>query len=216
MFLEFVGCICGAVELKTGHSGSGLLSAWKPHSCLTSALKGSWGQNVGTTQSANFLSHQEEEKEQEEGAAAGGAVAGAAAASRADEDAANANASPETEWDRDRDVMQRCVRLILQGRSAPHIPPLTPKVSPTPKVTTTPCVSPTDTLVHRVTLRVLSVSHRFTSGSILDSRRFLQIMETSMTESSGGVSDESDLQLCSPGGDSAKISPSTTADSLFR
>ncbi len=37
-----------------------------------------------------------------------------------------------------------------------------------------------------------------------------------MTESSGGVSDESDLQIPSPGGDSSRISPSATADSLFR
>ena len=48
---------------------------------------------------------------------------------------------------------------------------------------------------------------------------FLQIMETSMTESSGGVSDESDFLASSPGGDASStrgISPSQTSDSLFR
>ena len=61
---------------------------------------------------------QEEEKEREEDDAA--AVA-------AGEDAMNANQSPESEYDRDREVMQRCVKLILQGR--PQIMmPLTPKV----------------------------------------------------------------------------------------
>ena len=61
---------------------------------------------------------QEEEKEREEDNAA--AVA-------AGEDAMNANQCPESEYDRDREVMQRCVKLILQGR--PQIMmPLTPKV----------------------------------------------------------------------------------------
>ena len=44
-------------------------------------------------------------------------------------------------------------------------------------------------------------------------------METSMTESSGGVSDESDFQASSPGGDASStrgISPSQTSDSIFR
>ena len=44
-------------------------------------------------------------------------------------------------------------------------------------------------------------------------------METSMTESSGGVSDESDFMASSPGGDAPStrgISPSQTSDSLFR
>ena len=48
---------------------------------------------------------------------------------------------------------------------------------------------------------------------------FSQIMETSMTESSGGVSDESDFLASSPGGDASStcgISPSQTSDSLFR
>ena len=48
---------------------------------------------------------------------------------------------------------------------------------------------------------------------------YLQIMETSMTESSGGVSDESDFLASSPGGDASStrgISPSQTSDSLFR
>ena len=61
---------------------------------------------------------QEEEKEREDDDAA--AVA-------AGEDAMNANQSRESEYDRDREVMQRCVKLILQGR--PQIMmPLAPKV----------------------------------------------------------------------------------------
>ncbi len=64
---------------------------------------------------------QEEEKEREE--KDGGASGEQNAAAR--EDAMNANQSPESEYDRDREVMQRCVKLILQGRQQiilPHAP----------------------------------------------------------------------------------------------
>ncbi len=46
---------------------------------------------------------------------------------RSGDDVVNANQSPETEFDRDREVMSRCVKLILQGQSV-RMPAMTPKV----------------------------------------------------------------------------------------
>ena len=64
---------------------------------------------------SSFAQEEEKEREEKDAAVAAG------------EDAMNANQSPESEYDRDREVMQRCVKLILQGR--PQIMmPLAPKV----------------------------------------------------------------------------------------
>ena len=58
----------------------------------------------------------DKERELGEGASAGGATGGMLTAS----------ASAESECDRDKEVMQRCLKLLMMGRTAPQ--------SPAPKV----------------------------------------------------------------------------------